>query len=201
MLKLDPNKTALLVINMNNDLLAWDGVAPLIPGLRQLLQAARARGVSVVYSRLAFAPGGADSGATGKFWEAIGSGGVLTKGTEGAEVCRELEPLPGDTVLIRNRYSAFFNTELDELLRKRGIENLIICGYSTNFCCDSTARDAHFRDYNTVVLRDGTAPIALNDEQGNPISAEEVQKTVLANLSRGIAQVASIAEVVEALRP
>jgi hypothetical protein len=49
------------------------------------------------------------------------------------------------------------------------------------------------------VLRDGTAPIALNDEQGNPISAEEVQKTVLANLSRGIAQVASIAEVVEAL--
>jgi nicotinamidase-related amidase len=94
MLKLDPNKTALLVINMNNDLLAWDGVAPLIPGLRQLLQAARARGVSVVYSRLAFAPGGADSGATGKFWEPIGSGGVLTKGTEGAEICRELGPCP-----------------------------------------------------------------------------------------------------------
>ncbi len=201
MLKLDPRKTAVLVINMNNDLLGWEGVAALVPRLRQLLDAARARGTSIVYSRLVFAPGGADSGPMGRFWEPIGCGAILTKDTQGAEICSELEPRPGDTVLTRNRYSAFFNTELDDLLRKKGVENLIICGYSTNFCCDSTARDANFRDYNTIVLDDGTVPIALNDEQGNPISAEQVQSTVLANLGRGIARVASIAEVVEALRP
>ncbi len=199
MLKLEPKKTAVLVINMNNDLLGWDGVAALVPRLRRLLDAARARGASVVYSRLAFAPGGADSGPMGKFWEPIACGAILTKDTQGAEICNELEPKAGDAVMIRNRYSAFFNTELDEVLRKKGIENLVICGYSTNFCCDSTARDANFRDYNTIVLEDGTVPIALNDEQGNPISAEKVQTTVLANLGRGIARVASIAEVIEAL--
>jgi ureidoacrylate peracid hydrolase len=111
----------------------------------------------------------------------------------------ELSPRAGEPVLERNRYSAFFNSELDAMLRERGIETLIIGGYSTNFCCDSTARDANFRDYNVVVLEDGTAPIALEEAGGNAISAEQVQRTVLANLRRGFAQVATVEEVLRAI--
>jgi len=199
MLKLNPAKTALLIINMTNDLLGWEGVEALVPHLGRLLKAARARGMTVIYSSLAFCAGGADSGQMGRFWGPIGSGKILTQDTPGVEVCAELAPSQGDIVLQRNRYSAFYNTELDSLLRSRGIDTVVIGGYSTNFCCDSTARDANFRDYNVVFLSDGTAPIALQDDAGKPISADEVQKTELANLRQGIARVASIEEVESAL--
>jgi len=199
MLKLNPAKTALLIINMTNDLLGWEGVEALVPGLGKLLKAARASNMTVIFSSLAFCAGGTDTGQLGRFWESIGSGKILTKGTPGVEICAELAPAPGDVVLERNRYSAFYNTELDKLLRSRGIDTVVIGGYSTNFCCDSTARDANFRDYNVVFLSDGTAPIALQDDSGTPISADEVQKTELANLRQGIARVASVAEVESAL--
>ncbi|MGD0074368.1 MAG: isochorismatase family cysteine hydrolase [Candidatus Binataceae bacterium] len=197
--KLNPAKTALLIINMSNDLLGWDGVEALVPRLKRLVTAARASGVMVIYSSLAFCTNGTDSGQMGRFWEPIGSGKLLTKGTPGVEICSELAPAPGDIVLQRNRYSAFYDTDLDSLLLTRGIDTLVIGGYSTNFCCDSTARDAHFRDYNVIFLSNGTAPIALQDDTGAPISAEEVQKTELANLRQGIAQVASVEEVESAL--
>ena len=85
------------------------------------------------------------------------------------------------------------------MLRGKGIETLIIGGYSTNFCCDSTARDANFRDYHVIVLEDGTAPIALEEANGQTIAPEQVQKTVLANLRRGFAQVATVEEVLRAM--
>jgi biuret amidohydrolase len=197
--KLDPAKTALLIINMTNDLLGWEGVRPLVPRLQRLLDRARKRSVTVVFSSLAFCSNGADSGQLGKFWEPIGRGEVLVKGTSGVAIMPELSPRAGEAVLERNRYSAFFNSELDAMLRAKGIETLIIGGYSTNFCCDSTARDANFRDYHVVVLEDGTAPIALEEPGGEAIAAEQVQKTVLANLRRGFAQVATVEEVLHAL--
>jgi ureidoacrylate peracid hydrolase len=197
--KFDPRTTALLIINMTNDLLGWEGVRPLVPRLEKLLNEARKRSVMVVFSSLAFCNNGADSGQLGKFWQPIEKGEVLVKGTPGATIMPELSPKAGEPVLERNRYSAFFNSELDAMLRERGIETLIIGGYSTNFCCDSTARDANFRDYNVVVLEDGTAPIALEEAGGHAISAEQVQRTVLANLRRGFAQVATVEEVLRAM--
>src|SRR5512146_437730 len=188
--KLDPARTALLIINMTNDLLGWEGVPPLVPRLQRLLDHARKRSVTVVFSSLAFCRNGADSGQLGKFWDSIGKGEVLVKGTSGVAIMPELSPRAGEAVLERNRYSAFFNSDLDAMPRAKGIEPLTIGGYSTNFCCDSTARDANFRDYQVIVLEDGTAPIALEEAGGKAIAAEQVQKTVLANLRRGFAQVA-----------
>ena len=125
---------------MTNDLLGWEGVRPLVPRLQRLLELARKRSVTVIFSSLAFCSNGADSGQLGKFWEQIGKGEVLVKGTQGVAILPELSPRAGEQVLERNRYSAFFNSELDGMLREKGIETLIIGGYSTNFCCDSTAR-------------------------------------------------------------
>ena len=163
------------------------------------MELARKRSVTVVFSSLAFCSNGADSGQLGNFWEPIGKGEVLVKGTQGVAILPELSPRAGEPVLERNRYSAFFNSELDRMLREKGIETLIIGGYSTNFCCDSTPRDANFRDYHVIVLEDGTAPIALEEETSQPIAAEQVQKTVLANLRRGFAQVATVEEVLRAM--
>jgi nicotinamidase-related amidase len=197
--KLDPRKTALLIINMTNDLVGWEGVRPLVPRLQRLLNQARTCSATVLFSSLAFCNSGADSGQLGKFWKPIGKGEVLVKGTQGVAILPELMPRAGEPVLERNRYSAFYNSELDRMLRDKGIETLIIGGYSTNFCCDSTARDANFRDYHVIVLEDGTAPIALEEPAGQAITAEQVQKTVLANLRRGFAQVATVEEVLRAM--
>ena len=197
--RINPSTTALLIINMTNDLIGWDGVQPLVPRLERLLERARRTSMTVVFSSLAFCDRGADSGQLGKFWQPIGNGEVLVKGTAGVEVLRELSPQSNEPVLQRNRYSAFFNSELDKILRGRGVRTIIIGGYSTNFCCDSTARDANFRDYDVIVLEDGTAPIALQDADGQSISAEQVQKTVLANLGRGFARIATVDEVMSAL--
>ena len=199
--RINPSTTALLIINMTNDLIGWDGVQTLVPRLERLLERARKTSMTVVFSSLAFCDRGADSGQLGKFWAPIGNGEVLVKGTAGVEVLRELSPQSNEPVLQRNRYSAFFNSELDKILRGRGVRTIIIGGYSTNFCCDSTARDANFRDYDVIVLEDGTAPIALQDADGQSISAEQVQKTVLANLGRGFARIATVDEVMSALGP
>ena len=199
--QMEPKKTALLIINMTNDLLGWEGVKALVPRLQKLLDRARKSDVTVIYSSLAFCDRGADSGQLGKFWQPIGNGEVLVKGTAGVEVLRELAPQANEPVLQRNRYSAFFNSELDKILRGKGVRTIIIGGYSTNFCCDSTARDANFRDYDVIVLEDGTAPIALQGADGQPISAEQVQRTVLANLGRGFARIATVDDVMSALGP
>src|SRR5918993_2774480 len=66
---------------------------------------------------------------------------------------------PGDLEIVKQRYSAFFGTSLDELLRKKGVENVIVLGLTTNVCVQSTARDAWQHDYRTVTLDDCCAEI------------------------------------------
>ena len=198
-MKINPKTTALLIINMTNDLVGWGGVQSLVPRLQRLLDRARKSSMMVIFSSLAFCDRGSDSGQLGIYWAPIGKGEVLVKGTDGVEILRELSPKPGEPVLQRNRYRAFFNSDLDRILHDNAVETIVICGYSTNFCCDSTVRDANFRDYKVIVLEDGTAPIALQDSDGQTISAAQVQKTVLANLGRGFAQIVTVDEVISAL--
>src|SRR5258708_33954701 len=102
--KLDPGKTAFLIINMTNDLLGWEGVRPLVPRLQRLLELARKRSVTVVFSSLAFCSNGADSGQLGKFWEPIGKGEVLVKGTQADAMFPGHAPGAGKWVLGSNGY-------------------------------------------------------------------------------------------------
>jgi ureidoacrylate peracid hydrolase len=72
-------------------------------------------------------------------------------------VIDELKPQPNDLVLGKNRFSGFHGTELDAVLRSRGVNWLIVTGVSTSVCVESTIRDAMFRDYSCVLLADCTA--------------------------------------------
>jgi len=67
-----------------------------------------------------------------------------------------LTPQPGDIVLAKPRYSGFFNTQLDSLLRSAGIHHLVFTGIATNVCVESTLRDSFFLEYFSVVLEDAT---------------------------------------------
>jgi ureidoacrylate peracid hydrolase len=93
---------------------------------------------------------------------------ILVEGGWGTSILPELRPKGGDVVVPKHRYSGFFETQLDSVLRGLGVQNLIVTGCTTSVCVESTVRDAMFRDYRCVVLEDCTAePIGASNTRGN----------------------------------
>ncbi|MBI5892819.1 MAG: cysteine hydrolase, partial [Deltaproteobacteria bacterium] len=84
------------------------------------------------------------------------------QGTKGAEVVDDIMPKKGDTIVYKKTYSGFFETELDDVLKKFGIDEVIITGVVTNICVLYTAADAYMRGYEVNILEDCVA--GLNDE-------------------------------------
>ena len=114
-----------------------------------------------------------------KWW-----GDCIQYGSREWELIKGLAPLDKDDLIDKNRYSAFFGTELDERLRSRGIEELIITGVMTNCCCETTARDGFVRDYRIFFVSDATAT-----------ADEELHLASLKNLAYGFAHVVSTEEL------
>jgi ureidoacrylate peracid hydrolase len=92
---------------------------------------------------------------------------ALTRGSKGYELWPELEVLPEDLTVEKTRYSAFVegSSELEQVLRARGLDTLLITGTVTNVCCESTARDAMMRNFKAIMVTDGNA--AFSDEEHN----------------------------------
>jgi ureidoacrylate peracid hydrolase len=161
--------TALLVIDMQNGFCHPDGSfaslgldvsLPLAAaeGCRQLVDGARAAGIPVIWTRYVYRPDYADGGLlVTDLLPAIREVRSLEDGTWDAALLDELTPAPGEAVIDKNRYSAFYGTRLEPLLTSQGIRNLVMCGVTTNMCVETTARDASQRDYRTVVVADASA--------------------------------------------
>jgi ureidoacrylate peracid hydrolase len=81
----------------------------------------------------------------------------LIEGSWDAEIIDELRPLPEDIVITKNRFSGFFNTSLDSVLRTLGAKHLVFTGVATNICVESTLRDAFFHEYFPVLVSDACA--------------------------------------------
>jgi nicotinamidase-related amidase len=114
--------------------------------LRSLLEAARRSGTPIIYTSDAHLPG------LDREFEIWPSHAV--EGSEGAEIVEELRPEPGDYLIRKRRYSAFFATGLDLLLRELGVDTVILTGLVTNICIQHTAADAFFHGYKVVIPRD-----------------------------------------------
>ena len=100
---------------------------------------------------------------------------TLVDGTSGTEIFPGLAPAPGEHIIKKHRYSAFFATDLDLILREWGITTVIISGTTTENCCHATARDAMFNNYKVVFLSDATGSFDYPDVGYGAMSAEEVQ--------------------------
>jgi nicotinamidase-related amidase len=170
--KVAPPHTALLLIDMVNDLIDPAGKAALRAGRpidharaaiapqRALLDATRAAGVRIVYINHATLPD--QAGASGPWLEARGRAtysveDLCLAGSWGAQVVDELAPQPGDLVVQKYRYSGFAGTNLDLLLRSARVETVICAGVSTNACVESTAREAFSHDYYVIYTSDACA--------------------------------------------
>ncbi len=166
-----PESTALLVVDMQNGMCKPEGsharlgldismLSGAISPCRRLIDAARSAGVLVCYSHLAYAPDYSDGGyIVREIMPNIAEAQVCPKGSWDAEIVEELAPRPGDVVIEKSRMSSFMRTSLESELRDRGIDNLIVCGVTTNMCIESTVRDASQLDFRTFVVRDAVGEV------------------------------------------
>jgi len=175
--KIDPASTVLLVIDMQNDYIHPEGflgkagadtssVIAMVPTLCDLLETARAAGVPVIHTRNWHRPA-TDSPAWLDKLARLGQTQDWRPAIAGSWGAGwyEVEPLPSEEVINKFRYDAFLGTNLEFLLRSRGIRTVVITGTATNVCVESTARAAHMRDFHLVMVADacGSANVAAHE--------------------------------------
>src|SRR6266516_1581192 len=155
----DPRRTALLVIDMQNDFLLPDAPVPATGGLGLIrvisgsADACRTEGFPVVFTQEMHRPDLSDFGIELDFEPPH-----CLEGTPGMDVVAGLEPKRGDVLIQRKRrYDAFLGTDLDLVLRNRAVENLLVTGVCTDICVISTVHHARNLDYRCVVLSDAVA--------------------------------------------
>lgn len=178
-LALDPALTAVIVVDLQNAYASKDGyldkagfdvsaTGPVIESTLKVINTARAAGMPIVFFQNGWDQQYQEAGGPGspnwyksnalktmrKHPELMGT--LLAKGSWDYELVDQLSPQPGDIVIAKPRYSGFYNTSLDSILRSRGIKNLVFTGIATNVCVESTLRDGFFLEYFGVVLADAT---------------------------------------------
>jgi ureidoacrylate peracid hydrolase len=206
-LGLDPAQTAVVVIDMQNayaspggylDLAGFDisGAPAVIQAIKGVLETARGAGMPVIYFQNGWDADYVEAGGPGSpnFHKSNAlktmrerpelEGKLLARGGWDYELVDELKPQAGDIVLAKTRYSGFFNSQLDSVLRSRGVRNIVFVGIATNVCVESTLRDGFFLEYFGVVLEDAT-------HQAGP---DFVQKASLYNIEKFFGWVSTVAD-------
>lgn len=165
-------KMALLIIDMQNDFCLPEApfevpsATHVIPFVKKASQACRENAIPVVHVFRNYRADGSDVEIT-RYQSFLQVGGACVEGTQGAEIVEELKPMPGDYLIIKKRWSAFFQTELDSLLKRLGIEQVVITGVQTPNCIRGTVWDANSLDYEVIVLTDGTGAKTEEVHQAN----------------------------------
>jgi nicotinamidase-related amidase len=201
--QLDPHKTALIIVDMENDFL--EPGAPLetpagrtmVPTLKRVLSFCREQGVHIIYTTHAHRRNGYDMGRFADLWPQVRNRTGLVDGESGIEIYPELAPRADEIVIKKHRYSAFYGTDLEIILRGLGVETVVITGVTTENCCHATARDALFRDYKVVFLSDATATFDYPDVGQGKMSADEVHQATLVVLAVSTAHVMTANEFME----
>jgi nicotinamidase-related amidase len=191
--------TALIVVDMQNSFCLDDfndrpagrsieNFKKAIPGCVALVEAARAAGHMVIFTRYVHMFDNTDEKpASGRRATLAARPKGLMEGTKGIELIDELTPLEGEFVIDKSRPSSFYGTRLEPLLTANKIQNVIVCGVTTNICVETTARDAHQRGYDTYVVEDATGEFEMSRHWhalytiawsfGTVVTVEDVQRS------------------------
>lgn len=198
-LAIDRKKTALLVMDCENDLVHPEGKLAKAMGygamiekhgtighIRRVQDAARAAGLPVIFIKIGLDKMKPEEmPKRGQFFKALPNigGMALIKGSWGAEIHDDLKPAPDEEVIYKCPVSAFSRSTLDETLKKLGVTDLILTGVATNMVVEGTARDAADRGYGVITVEDGVMTFS-----------EEVHQASLVIL-RTVGDVAPAAEI------
>jgi nicotinamidase-related amidase len=182
-------RTALLVIDAQQEYFAPVGRLPLPDGPRAVEQIARALG----WARRAGVP------VIHVVHESRRPGATLfAPGSPGLEVHPSARPEPGEPVIQKHLPGAFTGTGLEDELRRRGVERVIVSGFMTQMCCDTTSREAAHRGFRVTILADATAARDVVGPDGVTIPHDVVHRTHLGSLQGFIAEIGTTAALIGA---
>jgi biuret amidohydrolase len=193
-----PERTALVNVDMQNCFVqgypssALDGLA-VLDRINCLAAACRDAGILVIHTSHVLRPDGSNIGVLGKINPMVKA--IITMGSESAALHKKLVVDARDILLDKPRFGAFQSTDLELILRSRGIDAVIISGIATSVCCETTAREAMVRDFHVFFLSDGTTTADIPGA-----SAAELQKATLATLGFLFAQVLTVDEMIQKIR-
>jgi ureidoacrylate peracid hydrolase len=191
----DPAVACLLVVDVQNDFCSSDGscarrgedvsaAQAMVPRLVDLIASARAVSLPVVYiktehSEWTDTPSWLYRRSQQKELK------TCRQGTWGAEFYESISPFPDERVVIKHRYSAFINTDLNTVLKAKGVESVLVTGVATNVCVETTARDAYMYDHYVTLVEDCSAAYS-----------EEMHKSTVKNISEYFGLVVSSGEII-----
>lgn len=190
-----PERTALLNVDLQNCFVEGSPIAApdgrlVLERVNRLAAVCRAVGILVIHASIVLRPDHSNLGTLAEFSPFV-KDGILDKGSQSAALHKDLVVDPRDILLDKPRFGAFHGTDLELILRKRGIDTIIISGVATNVCCETSAREAAVRDFRVIFLSDGTATADMGGA-----SAEELRKATCATLGFLFAEIATVDELI-----
>jgi ureidoacrylate peracid hydrolase len=221
---LDPSRAAVIVVDMQNDFANERGgfalagqdissIQSIVAPTSRVLVVARDAGMQVIYLKIEFRSDLSDAGPPdAKNWQAMHSvrigesvtapdgrpSRILIRNTWNTEIIPELAPQSSDIVVSKQRFSGFYGTDLDTILRGLGIKNLVFTGCTTSVCVESTLRDAMYRDYRCLLLADCTAePIGQGLARSNHEATLLLTEIPFGWVSDSVALLEALAAIVE----
>ncbi len=198
--EITPSKTALLTIDLQN--LFVKGYEPIsapdgpriVERMNRLAAACRRRGILVIYTTHKVRR---DMSNLGVFGEIIPQPKFISEDDEATDLYPGVDIQAGDVFLKKARFGAFTGTDLDLILRGKGIDTVIIGGIATNVCCETTARQANHLEYRVIFLSDGTASRGYPDMGFGAMTPEDVQRATCTVIGSYFGEVARVDEVIE----
>jgi ureidoacrylate peracid hydrolase len=191
-----PGKTALINVDMQNVFVENSPIAApegliVLERINKLSAACRKAGILVVHTIVGYRPDHSNVGIASAFAGDVISKRLLDLDQPSAALHPKLVVEKGDILLEKPRYGAFYATDLELILRSRGIDTVIITGICTNVCCETTAREAAVRDFKVLFTSDGTATFGVGG-----LTHQEIQRATCATLSVVFAQVLTVDQVI-----
>ncbi len=174
-------KIGILLIDLQEYFRAM--IQPMLSNLQHIITTARERNIPLIFTQHGH-KSTEEAGMLGAWWADL-----IIKETTEAQLLPELNIGPKDIIIQKDRYNAFYNTDLAEKLKQRNIKDLVIGGVMTNLCCETTARDAFVRDYRVFFLADGTST-----------GEEDYHLSTLKNLSFGFATLMTCAQFISTMK-
>lgn len=187
-IEIDISKTAVLVVDMQNafvrrggyfDLIGFDisATEKIIEPCREIVRAAREKGIKIIYLQMGYSPDLSDSGGPNSpaWYKSRGLTLIRQRpelkdklyiyGTWGANIIEELEPQQADIVIRKQKYDGFIGTNLDIVLRTYGAKHLLFIGTATNICVESTLRHAFSLEYFPILISDAVSQMGPSSTQ------------------------------------
>ena len=201
---IDPARTAVVLVEYQNDFTSDGGAlhgavkevmdeTGMLENTRRLVDEAREAGATIVHAPISFAPGYGELGDPDKVYgilKGVIDSNAFVKGTWGAEICEQMAPAEADIIVEGKRgLDTFATTNLDFILRSRDVDTVVLGGFLTNCCVESTMRTAYEKGYDVITLTDCTAATSSEEQRAavsqdypmfsQPMTSEQVVGALL----------------------